>query len=184
MIRRILTVAVAVAVGVLAVTGQRTTRKGRLRPVAPAATATAVCDTVRADSLLRRVAVTGYEKPMRATRETMFVTSRLSVPVIGVIVEIEYMTVDGSPLHKRTVTLPTDLPAAIPNEQDIDQSATGPDKGTTIQSGACERRMVAIRSWDVNHLFYYHLNVPARTTGQGTPYRVRLRTKALLIPRN
>ena len=172
-----------VAVALVCVAGvdasaQKTTRRGKLVPIPVAPAETAVTDTVTADSLLSQIELTGYEKPLRARRESLFVTSRLPMPVSSIKLRIDYMTMDGVPLHSRELDLDVNLPAAQQN------LSAAPDKPATcytqvavgeLRPSVSEvRRMVTFKSWDVNNLFYYHLNVPARTSTQGTPYRVRL----------
>ena len=61
----------------------------------------------------------------------------------------------GNMLHRRTVRTGLDIPAG-------------------------ERRMVSLRPWDVNRMFYYHLNRPQRTSAQATPYAVKIKIISLL----
>lgn len=154
---RILHIIALVMAMVIAGTGtvqaQRTTRKGLARPVLEEK-----CDipgdTVRgaiADSLLL---VTGYEKPLRASRESLFILNRTDRELLSVRLEISYFTgkdtSSGTLLHKRKVELQTQIPAG-------------------------ERRMVWYNSWDRNQVFYYHINTPGRTRRQATPYTVSIK---------
>lgn len=116
-------------------------------------------DTITADIPVR---VTGYEKPLRATRESLFVTNTDTIenrPLGELTLQIRYYTADGTTmLHSRTVTLYPHIPAG-------------------------ETRMMTFRTWDRNNLFHYHLNTP-HTNGQATPYTVRITpVQALLTKR-
>ena len=114
-------------------------------------------DTVVAD-VGRTVAVSGYEKPLRASKETVLVTNLDSLRTLDELtLQIEYLTPDGRMLHKRTVTV---YPLVAPGET----------------------RLVTFPTWDVNRLFYYHLNVP-RTNSQATPYTVTLTPATALLRR-
>lgn len=105
-------------------------------------------DTVTA-GIEKTVTVSGYEKPLRASKETVLVTNRDSVRALDELtLLIEYKTTDGRMLHKRTVTV---YPLVEPGET----------------------RLVTFPTWDVNRLFYYHFNQP-RTNSQATPYTVSI----------
>lgn len=132
---------------------QRTTRKGLARPVS-VEKCEITGDTVAgslADSLIM---VTGYEKPLRASRESVFILNRSDRELLSIRLEISYFTGknagSGTLLHKREVELQTQIPAG-------------------------ERRMVWYSSWDRNQVFYYHVNTPGRTRRQATPYSVTIR---------
>ena len=106
----------------------------------------------------RTVAVSGYEKPLRASKETVLVTNLDSLRTLDELtLQIEYLTPDGRMLHKRTVTV---YPRVAPGET----------------------RLVTFPTWDVNRLFYYHLNVP-RTNAQATPSTVTLTPATALFRR-
>lgn len=105
-------------------------------------------DTIATD-IEALVAISGYEKPLRASKETILVTNRDSLRTIDELtLHIEYHTPDGRMLHNRAITV---YPLVAP--------------GAT--------RLVTFATWDVNRLFYYHLNRP-RTNRQATPYTVTL----------
>lgn len=92
------------------------------------------------------IRLTGYDKPLRATRESMFVTSSLSDTIRGLRVQIDYYDMSGRRLHSREV----DINAVIP---------------------PADTRNVAFKSWDTQKSFYYHLGAKPRS-GSATPYRV------------
>jgi hypothetical protein len=135
---------------------QRTTRS-HLRAAAATSSVETNCsiaDTIRGDSAARMIHISGYEKPLRSRHETMLVTNNdSSLSVTWVSLEITYCDMQGRTLHKRNATSLIDLPP----------------KST---------RLIDLKSWDVNSLFYYHLNTPTRTSAQGTPYRVTITPNA------
>lgn len=115
----------------------------------------AVCDTVVVTPSDTLVQITGYEKPREASRETFFVRNLTDRYIDGIELEITYFTTGGEELHRRTIDVAAQLPAG-------------------------ERRMLSIKSWDVNRMFYYHINVP-NTSRQATPYRVIIKPKRLYV---
>lgn len=128
----------------------RTTRRGSLRPD-PDKVETAVRQPV-ADTLEicgDDVSVSGYDKPLRATREAMFLTNLTELLLSGVELEINYSDLQGRELHHRTVWVECDLPP-----------------GAT--------RRVDCQSWDRQHTFYY-VKGPAPRVDRVTPYEVRVR---------
>lgn len=140
---------------------QQTTRPN-LHPQ-PSATADAVAanvaraDTLRGADAAALVTVTGYEKPLRSSKETVMITLATAAPEISaVVLDIEYRDMRGNPLHRRNVELP-------------------------LEQKAGQTRMHVFRSWDVNRVFYYHVNKPPRTTGQGTPYKVTVSVVAAIV---
>lgn len=121
---------------------QRTTSCGlKVAPVERAVSA----DTLAAQPGM--VAIAGYEKTLRSTREALLVTSSLEDDTIsGVKLRLVYSDLHGRMLHSREVELPVTVPPG-------------------------ETRQATFRAWDTQHTYYYRLNqAPARA--QGTPYDV------------
>lgn len=145
----------------LSACAQKTTRKGlKARRTVTAATTPAVgeqADTIkgeRADSIL---VLTGYEKPLRSGKETVFASNRDSArTAVEMEMEIEYLDMRGRSLHKRVLDVPLSLPGG-------------------------ETRFVSFKSWDINNVFYYHMNRPVRTKAQATPYTVKIRVVSLVL---
>lgn len=101
------------------------------------------------DSAVGAVRLYGYDKPFSATKESVFISSRLSADTIdSVRVRVEYRTMKGEGLHTRHLTLPCQ-----------------------VAPGASER--ILFPTWDATHTFYYHRTPPARKQGL-TPYDVLL----------
>ena len=127
---------------------QRTTMTGRLR-TQPVATDTAaiIADTITAglDNIVR---LSGYDKPISASRETLHATNLSnSLTITGMTLEISYLDNTGRELHRRTVTL-----------------------HDTIQAATTE--LVSFPTWDLQRSFYYRRSVAPRR--QATPYDVKV----------
>lgn len=123
----------------------------RLRPiprteaVSPSLPRTDTIPAPSADS----VPLSGYDKPLRATRETLCATNLTALPIVGLLVEITYTDLSGRQLHSRRVPLDTDIPPG-------------------------ETRLLSFPSWDTNHTFFYRRGPQPRTSGV-TPYDVTMR---------
>ncbi|MDE5799585.1 MAG: FxLYD domain-containing protein [Paramuribaculum sp.] len=124
---------------------QRTTRRGVKPSHRPTATATAA-DTLFSpgDSV---VSLSGYDKPLRSRRETFFVTNASARSISAIDVTLEYFDSSGRQLHRRTITIPVDIPAG-------------------------ETRKVDTPSWDTQLTFYYRESPPARVATRCYPYSV------------
>ena len=158
---RFLAIAIFLCLAFPGVVAQRTTRQ-HLNAAVQAGQAASIPD-IRADTIkgedLACFTVTGYEKPLRSTRETLMLHAAADAPAINAILLIlDYSDMSGRQLHSRTLAVPTDVAAG-------------------------QTRMLTFRSWDVNKVFYYHLNRPPRTSAQGTPYAVRVTVVGALISR-
>ncbi len=117
-------------------------------------TAKAAADTVFAPD---SVTVAGFEKPLRAVRESMFVTNRTGRDIAGLAVDIVYLDMQGRMLHKATHRIDVSIPAG-------------------------ETRRVEITSFDRQGLFYYHLSpLPQRAT-RATPFKVNVSVKYVCVP--
>lgn len=97
-----------------------------------------------------KVTFAGYEKPLKASRETVMVANGDSTRHLQhVVFDITYTAMNGAELHMRRVN----APAAV---------------------APLHRALVNFASWDVNRVFHYHLNRPTRSHRQATPYRVSI----------
>lgn len=143
---------VAVSAQNLAIKTSRGGKAQRTRTVS----ATVTYDTVMAPAA-DSVVVSGFSKPLRATRETMFVTNHTAMPMCGLAVEIEYLDMRGRQLHKAVHELSEAIPPG-------------------------ETRMVRVPTFDSASEFYYHLSaVPARAT-HATPFEVKITVKYTIHP--
>jgi len=126
----------------------RTTRRG-LKAVAPTAVNAVAMrhDTVTPSPGM--IDVAGYDKPLRSSRETLFVTNRSSRTLKGVELRIIYLDAKGRQLHEAVHWLPSDIPPG-------------------------ETRRLSFKSWDLQRTFYYRLTGRPRTS-DGTMYDVSIR---------
>lgn len=142
---RITALVAAMLLGCSASHGQRTTRPGLklLRDVAPETTVTG--DTIALDST--NVDISGYEKTLRSTVESAFVTNLSTDDYLSITLDIQYLDMKGRQLHQRRVQVDAVFPAG-------------------------ETRMARFSTWDKQKVWYYHLSDPVRTRMQATPYKV------------
>lgn len=104
------------------------------------------------------VSVAGFEKPLRAMKETMFVTNNSAEPIADVGLDIVYTDIKGRMLHRAAHFLEVSIPPG-------------------------ETRRVEIPSFDSSGLFYYRLSpVPARATN-ATPFDVKVTVTFITHPR-
>lgn len=101
------------------------------------------------------IVLSGYDKPLRTSRETMLVTNNAPRETRSLAFTITYLDMDGRQLHERTDTLKASIPAG-------------------------ETRMVKFSTWDTQHSFYYHLGQRPRTA-RVTPYSIRARVNFVVL---
>lgn len=132
------------------VSAQRTTRRPlRVKPDIVAIDTAGCCmvDTVAFPG--SRVVVSGYEKPLRSTKETLHVTNADTACVlVSVVLEIAYIDAGGNRMHSRAVDLNCDI---YPGDT----------------------KMLAFRSWDVQNRFFYAEGPRPRTAAY--PYTINLK---------
>lgn len=112
------------------------------------------------DSLLRdlepnAVTLRGYNKKASDSRESFFVTNNTSHRISHVRLLMRYMQMNGEMLHERVATVEVDL---RPHET----------------------RLVAIKTFDVQRLFYYYAGPKPRKSA--TPFKVAFRLVGYDIP--
>lgn len=132
---------------------QKTTR-AKLKTEAD--TPVAIADTLLLDSGM--VVISGYEKELRSTVESFFITNKGPKDLNNITLTITYMDMAGRKLHERTEDISVPLPAG-------------------------DTRMVRIPSWDRQKVWYYYLSNRPRTRSQATPFRVALTPRHSLLPR-
>lgn len=143
----LLTIALAVILSLEGVRGDNTLRRNlKVAPSAPSEREAVIPDTLRqpADIIL-----SGYDKPLTASREVLLVTNNSPRTITGLRVSITYLDLSGRELHTALV----DLDIVVP-----------PDA----------TRRVTFPSWDTQKSFYYHLGKKPRTANV-TPYSVNCR---------
>lgn len=135
---------------------QRTTRR-HLRPANTATAAAAespTVDTVKIALADSAVTFSGYEKTLRATKESFFVTNRTDSAISALQLRIVYSDMRGRQLDSRDITADIDLPPH-------------------------STRRVDLPAWDRQKVFYYHRSHPPRAAA-ATPYRVNISLLAAL----
>lgn len=130
----------------------KTTRRG-LKVAAPAKTearSDAAADTVVPSPGM--VELSGYDKPLRSNKESIYITNATRRRLLETVVEISYFDNSGRLLHKREVRIKTNVPAG-------------------------ETRQATFSSWDKQRTMFYHRSGKPRTA-DGTPYRIKAVAKS------
>ena len=112
------------------------------------------------DSLLRdlepnAVTLRGYNKKASDSRESFFVTNNTCHRISHIRLLMRYSLMNGEMLHERTATVEVDLKPG-------------------------ETRLVAIKTFDVQRLFYYYAGPKPRKSA--TPFKVAFRLVGYDIP--
>ena len=116
---------------------------------------TSACDTIMTDDRAARLAahyaryitLSGYSKTRNASKESILATNSGNETVIGITLEIEYLSTDGRQITRRKKTIPCNIPPG-------------------------ETRKLDFSTWDRQYVFYYHKS-PAPHRAQATPYTIR-----------
>jgi hypothetical protein len=108
--------------------------------------------TASGDSLL----ITGYDKPLRSTRETLFATNRHSTNLLAITLDIIYYDMDGSMLHSRRLTLACDIPPG-------------------------ETRQLKTVAWDRQQAYYFHGTRVTPRSEKAIAYRVDIRPINVIV---
>ena len=137
---------------------QNTIRKG-LKPVkqkvAEVAVAAPVCDTVLPRG--GEVRFSGYEKTLRATRETVFVSNLADRDVARVMFTVTYLDASGRQLHVVRKNVAVEIPAG-------------------------ETRRIDFPTWDRQFAFYYKRSPRPRVSA--IPYDVKIVADTLVYLQN
>ncbi len=117
-------------------------------------------DVAVPDSLLRylepnAVTLKGYSKKASDSRESFFVTNNTKHRISHIRLLMRYSLMNGEMLHERTATVEVDLRPG-------------------------ETRLVAIKTFDVQRLFYYYAGPKPRKSA--TPFKVAFRLIGYDIP--
>lgn len=117
-------------------------------------------DVAVPDSLLRdlepnAVTLKGYSKKASDSRESFFVTNNTKHRISHIRLLMRYSLMNGEMLHERTATVEVDLRPG-------------------------ETRLVAIKTFDVQRLFYYYAGSKPRKSA--TPFKVAFRLIGYDIP--
>lgn len=101
------------------------------------------------------IVMKGFSKRASDSKESFFLTSRLSHPISSVRLLMRYMTMDGSVLHERRIVVPVDLKPG-------------------------ETKLVSVKTFDLQHRFYYYGGNKPRKSA--TPFKVAYRLTGYDIP--
>ena len=136
----------------------RTTRKN-LRSIEVPVMAIEPSDGLLPDSLAQvdpdAVTLKGYSKRASDSKESFFITNNTSHRMSAVRLLLRYSTMNGEMLTQRQVTVPVSLKPG-------------------------ETKLVSIKSFDVQRLFYYYAGPQPRKSA--TPFRVAFRLTGYDIP--
>lgn len=136
----------------------RTTRKNLRTTEVPVAVLDTT-DGLLPDSLTlvdpAAVAVKGFSKRASESKESFFITNNTAHRMSAVRLLLRYTTMSGEMLTQRTVTVPVSLKPG-------------------------ETKLVSIKSFDVQRLFYYYAGPQPRK--QATPFKVAYRLTGYDIP--
>lgn len=151
MLHVIVTSLLVLAVTSVAAPDTRTTRK-KLVKSEQEVTVVADSTTVSPDS----ITIADYDKPLRSNYETFFVTNRHCRTIVRITVDIDYIDMNGSQLHSRSVTVECDIPP-----------------GAT--------RQLHTRAWDRQKAFYHHTTRSKPRSPHARPYKVVVTPVSLLL---
>ena len=101
------------------------------------------------------IVMKGFSKRASDSKESFFLTSRLKHRISSVRLLMRYSTMDGNVLHERRVVVPVDLKPG-------------------------ETKLVTVKTFDVQHLFYYYGSGKPRKSA--TPFKVAYRLTGYDIP--
>ena len=136
----------------------RTTRKNLRSSQVPVAVLE-VGDDLLPDSLTMidpdAVSLKGFSKRASDSKESFFITNNTTQRMSAVRLLLRYTTMNGELLTQRTVNVPVSLKPG-------------------------ETKLVEIKSFDVQRLFYYHAG--PRPRKQATPFKVAFRLTGYDVP--
>lgn len=138
----------------LCATAQHTTRRHLRRAPQAAVTAPEPADTLTGAQADSMALFSGYEKTLRASRETLFVTNRGHRHIQGLEFTVTYFDSAGRQLHRRVVR----ATAAIPPG---------------------ETRRLDFPTWDTQRSFYSTTGRPPRVAA--IPYTVTVTSPRVIV---
>ncbi len=96
----------------------------------------------------------GYEKSLRATKETIFIENLCDSTISNIAFTIKYLDSNGRQLHQRGINLKTDIPPR-------------------------NARRFDLKSWDTQKSFYYIYGEKPRKSA--TPYDITISADTIII---
>ena len=101
------------------------------------------------------VTLRGFNKRLRDAKETFLVTNNTDHRISGIRITLRYTTLNGDMIHERDVAV-------------------------SISLNPGETQLADIKTFDIQHLFYYYAGPAPRK--QATPFKVAYRLKGYDIP--
>ena len=101
------------------------------------------------------IVMKGFSKRASDSKESFYITSRLTHRISSVRLLMRYMTMDGNVLHERRVVVPVDLKPG-------------------------ETKLVSVKTFDAQHQYYYYGGNKPRKSA--TPFKVAYRLTGYDIP--
>lgn len=140
-------------------TAQRTTRRGIDKTIKTTTKQKNPGNITSGDTIIspssETIKLSGYDKPLNATKETLFITNNTEHHLLSISINCSYLDTNGRQLHQRDVVIPCDIPPG-------------------------ETRIVSFPSWDKQKSFYYiRSRKPKR--GIATPYNISCNTNFIVI---
>lgn len=135
-----------IAVSALLISGVCEARKIKIKVKS---STTQIADTVSCEDIildasngvegrsLSDISFSGFDKPASSLKESFFVVNKTDCRLVGLKLDIEYLTVDGRQLHKRQLDIDCDVPSG-------------------------ETRKIDVKSWDTQKSFRYYKSTEGR----------------------
>jgi len=120
-------------------------KRSTTRKIAGLEVPAAQFDSIAADTA--NIIFSGYDKPLRASKETVFVTNNSDHNIRAVSFTSQYVDTSGRQLHRISRKINADIPAG-------------------------ETRRIDFKTWDVQNSFYYVGSRRPRTSA--IPYDIRI----------
>lgn len=103
------------------------------------------------------IAVAGFEKTLRSTRESMYVTNHTADTVMALGLSITYTDTDDRMLHRALHEVSVEIPPA-------------------------ETRLIDVASFDRQGLYYYYLSIPPAKARRATPFKAKAKVVYFVRP--
>lgn len=132
---------------------RRNTTAKHLKPLHEAKTIATEADTLVCSP--GDLVFSGYDKTLRANKETFFVSNHTSTDIFKIIFRIEYFDMQGRQLHLRRCERNVEIPAG-------------------------DTRCIDIPTWDKQGSFYFIGSRRPRVSG--VPYSVKINADTIIIP--
>ncbi len=151
--RHIITYLMIVMLATMTCYGRKVNSRRADSDIARSETVAEAVDAVgNQDSL---VVISGYDKPLRSSKETLFATNRSDRALQRMALTIAYYDTQGRLIHKRSCMLPARIPAG-------------------------ESRQLSFSSWDIQQSFYY-LNSRKPKVSGAVPYDIAVKVDTLFF---